>query len=132
MQHRREQAHEEASHKLIDAAALEEELHRMGSVAREAQRLPLDSQRNLERTQEKLAELGAADERLQPLVGGLMAAVKERTELIDRAAAVGEAAQREDFTDIARQADSLRQQLLSARSKLRLLAEHHEHSGLAH
>ncbi|ABS26439.1 hypothetical protein [Anaeromyxobacter sp. Fw109-5] len=57
------------------ATALEEELARISSVAREAQRLPLDSQRNVERTAEKLAELGAVDERLGPLVQQLMGAV---------------------------------------------------------
>lgn len=44
--------------KLIEAAmAFEDELWRMGTVAKDALRLPLDSERNLERTQEKLAEL---------------------------------------------------------------------------
>ena len=64
--------------KLIEAAmALEEELRRMGGVAKEALRLPLDSERNLERTQEKLAELGTVDDKMQPLVNGLMSAVNE-------------------------------------------------------
>ncbi len=57
--------------------ALEEELRRMGGVAKEALRLPLDSERNLERTQEKLAELGTVDDKMQPLVNGLMSAVNE-------------------------------------------------------
>jgi hypothetical protein len=191
--------------KLIEAAlALEEELRRMSVVAREAQRLPLDSQKNLERTQEKLAELGTVDERLQPLVGGLMGAVKDlveeqqtqaaaltvraeelrrrrgvfqqlmarygglgvasqelnalvqafaagsrreggsapaveppslevvqrtMTQLIERAGEVARAAQQEEFEDIAGQADALRQQLLSARNKLNLLAARHDRSG---
>ncbi len=59
------------------AEALEEELRRLAAIAREARRLPLDSQRNLERTQEKLAELGGTNERLPQLVGGLMSAVKQ-------------------------------------------------------
>lgn len=175
----------------------------MGSVAREALRLRLDSQRNLERTGEKLAELGAVDEKLQPLVRGLLDAVKElvdvqqaqaealaargeelrrrravfaqllgryaalgrasqelnslvqafagtrrgegaslevdapsledvqrtMTELIDGARVVSQAAEQEDFGDIARQADSLRQQLLSGRNKLNLLAARHGRSG---
>lgn len=190
---------------LIAAAeALEEELRRLASLAREAQRLPLDSQRNLELTQEKLAALGEVDDRLRPLVAGLMDAVKQlvddqqaqtvaltaRTEevrrradvfrelmvrygglgkasqelnvlvqafaaggrageetapageppsleavqasmtrLIESAAEVAEAAHREDFEDIARQAESLRQSLLSARNKLNLLAARHDSSG---
>jgi DNA repair exonuclease SbcCD ATPase subunit len=190
---------------LIAAAeALEEELRRLASLAREAQRLPLDSQRNLEATQGKLAELGAVDERLRPLVAGLMAAVKQLVEdqqaqtaalttrseevrrraevfrelmvryaglgkasqelnalvqafaaggragdetapaaeppsletvqssmnrLIESAAEVTQAARGEDFEDIARQAESLRQSLLSARNKLDLLAARHDSSG---
>jgi hypothetical protein len=55
--------------------ALEEELARISSVAREAQRLPLDSQRNVERTADKLAQLGAVDEQLGPLVQQLLGAV---------------------------------------------------------
>ena len=191
--------------RLIDAAfALEEELYRMGSVAGEALRLRLDSQRNLERTGEKLAELGAVDERLQPLVNGLLDAVKElvdaqqaqadalaaraeelrqrrevflqllarfaelgraslelnglvqafagtrreegaapasdppslevvrrtMTELIESAGVVSQAAEREDFEDIASQANSLRQQLQSGRNKLNLLALRHDRSGV--
>ena len=52
--------------------------------------------------------------------------------LVDRAAAVGQAAEQEDFEDIARQADSLRQQLLSARNKLNLLAARHARSPAVH
>jgi len=64
--------------KLVEAAAaLEEELERMGAIAREAQQLPLDSQRNLQLTQERLLELAAEEPKLQPLVNGLMAAVTE-------------------------------------------------------
>jgi DNA repair exonuclease SbcCD ATPase subunit len=189
---------------LIAAAeALEEELHRLGSLAREAQRLPLDSQRNLERTQEKLAELSDVDDRLRPLVAGLMSAVKQlvddqqaqaaaltaraeevrrrsevfhelmaryaglgkasqelnalvqafaagvppddgtprgeapsleavqasMTRLIESAAEVARAANGEGFEDVERQAQSLRQQLLSARNKLALLAARHDRSG---
>jgi chromosome segregation ATPase len=192
---------------LIEAAmALEDELQRIAGITREAQRLPLDSQKNLERTQEKLAELGAIDERLQPLVARLMKAVQgladeqqanaaaltarteelrrrrevfqqlmasyaglgtasqelnalvqafaagarreeasappaeppslevvqvSMTQLLERAGEVAQAARREEFEDIARQADSLRQQLLSARNRLDLLASRHERSGAA-
>lgn len=192
---------------LVDAAeALEEELRRLSSVAREAQRLPLDSERNLERTQEKLAELGAVDERLRPLVAGLMSAVKllvddqqaqataltarseevrrrrevfqglmvryaelgkafhELNELVQAfagaaradasaagaeppsletvlasivrlagsAADVAQAAHAEGFEEVARQAESLREQLLSARNKLNLVAERHERARAVH
>jgi DNA repair exonuclease SbcCD ATPase subunit len=186
--------------------ALEDELQRMATLTREAQRLPLDSQKNLERTQQKLAELGAVDERLQPLVARLMQAVQglaegqqanaaaltaraeelrrrrevfqqlmasyaglgtasqelnalvqafaagarregasapvgeppslevvqaTMTRLLERAGEVAQAAQREGFEDVAGQADSLRQQLLSARNRLELLAARHERSGAA-
>jgi hypothetical protein len=192
---------------LVDAAhALEEELHRLTAVAREAQRLPLDSQRNLERTQEKLAELGGVDERLRPLVAALLSAVKQlvddqqaqatslaaRTEevrrraevfqglmaryaelgkafqelnalmhafalggraaegappaeppsleavqssiaqLIERASEVTLAARTDGFEDVSRQVDSLRQQLVSARNKLKLIAERHERTRAVH
>jgi hypothetical protein len=53
------------------------------------------------------------------------------TRLLERAGDVAQAAQREEFEDIARQADSLRQQLLSARNRLDLLAARHERSGAA-
>lgn len=185
--------------------ALEEELGRMGAVAREAQRLPLNSEQNLERTQEKMAELGTVDEKLQPLVSGLMAAVSEmvqeqqaqaavitaRAEELQRRrevfqqlmagyAAVGratqqlngfvqayaaarkedgaapaeapsleiiqasfaqliesvkevfQAARQNEFEDIARQADLLKQQLLSARNKLNLLPAGQEAAGTLH
>lgn len=187
------------------AEALEDELRRLGSVAREAQRLPLDSQRNLERTREKLAELGSVDERLRPLVAALMSAVKQLVDdqqaqatalgartaevqrraeafqalmlryaelgrsfhelnelvqafagsgrpastpaaeppsletvqasiarLVDSATEVAQAARADGFEDVARQADSLRQQLLSARNKLKLVAERHERARAVH
>jgi hypothetical protein len=183
------------------ATALEEELARISSVAREAQRLPLDSQRNVERTAEKLAELGAVDEQLGPLVQRLMGAVsalvqgqqeqavalaaraeevRARREvlrdLLERYAGLGRAAQElnamvqafaggaqpgtggteppsfqavretmtrligdaeavarvsveQGFEDLSRQADGLRQSLLSARNKLNLLDTRVERSG---
>jgi hypothetical protein len=187
---------------LVQAAlALEEELRRMGTLSREAQRLPLDSERNLERTASKLAELGGADQRLQPLVQVLMAAVQglvdvqqqeaaslaaramelqKRRELyhrledmfqvlaqgsqqlnvlvqafaearrgtvpegeaptldevldsmntvIDGAAQLIDTAKQEDFQDIVRRAESLRQQLVTARSKLSHLVPAGEAAG---
>jgi hypothetical protein len=175
------------------AMALEEELARISSVAREAQRLPLDSQRNVERTADKLAELGAVDEQLGPLVQQLLGAVgalvqrqqeqavalaaraeevrarrealrallgryaalgrdaqelngmvqafasgarpgteapdppsydtvrETMTRLIGDAEEVAHASREQGFEDLSRQADGLRQQLLSARNKLNLL-----------
>lgn len=66
---------------LLDAAAaLEGELQRRADVAREAQRLPLDSRENLERTATSLGELASADDRLGPLVQGLLSAVAKLVE----------------------------------------------------
>ncbi len=183
------------------ATALEAELERIASVAREAQRLPLDSQRNVERTAEKLAELGAVDAKLGPLVQELMGAVsalvqgqhdqavalaaraeevrarrevlrellgryaglgrdaqelnvmvqafasgaqpgageaeppsfdavrETMTRLIGDAEAVARASVEQGFEDLSRQADGLRQQLLSARNKLNLLDARAERAG---
>ncbi|WP_242340516.1 hypothetical protein [Anaeromyxobacter sp. SG66] len=183
------------------ATALEAELERIASVAREAQRLPLDSQRNVERTAEKLAELGAVDAKLGPLVQELMSAVsalvqgqhdqavalaaraeevrarrevlrellgryaglgrdaqelnamvqafasgaqpgaggaeppsfdavrETMTRLIGDAEAVARASVEQGFEDLSRQADGLRQQLLSARNKLNLLDARAERAG---
>jgi hypothetical protein len=57
------------------ALALEDELKRIETLAVDALQLPLDSQRNLELTTEKMAELGIVDKRLQPLTGALLEAV---------------------------------------------------------
>lgn len=183
------------------AMALEEELARISGVAREAQCLPLDSQRNVERTAEKLAELGAVDEQLGPLVQQLLGAVavlverqqeqavalaaraeevrarrealrallgryaglgrdaqelngmvqrfasgaqpgtgeadppsfeavrETMTRLIGDAEAVARASVEQGFDDLSRQADGLRQQLLSARNKLNLLDARVERPG---
>lgn len=181
---------------LVEAAELlDEELQRVGALSREAQRLPLVSRKNLERTGERLAELARADERIGPLLQRLLAAVSEiaarqqedgarlearagelqrrretyqrlleryaalgaaaqelnqglqalprprdaggphavdadalervRAEvsaLVASAAAMSEAARAEDFEELARDADGLRQALLAARNKLNLLA----------
>jgi len=62
--------------RLVEAAlALEEELRRITAVASDARRLPLDSQRNLEFTAEKMTELGMTDKKLQPLVTALLQAI---------------------------------------------------------
>ncbi len=182
---------------LVQAAlALEDELRQIVSIATEAQRLPLDSQHNLEITAGKLSELGTVDQRLQPLVNALMEAVKTivntqqaqamaikdradelrrrrevfqklltsygslvqtaqglhglimafadtrrndgaasvenapslyvvqqaMTDLIESAGQVSLAANEENFKDVARQVDSIRQQLLGARKSLNLLS----------
>lgn len=181
---------------LVEAAeALDEELQRVGALSREAQRLPLDTRKNLERTGERLAELARVDERIGPLLQRLLAAVSEiaarqqedgarlearagelqrrretyqrlleryaalgaaaqelnqglqalprprdaggphgvdadaleriRAEvstLVASAAAMSEAARAEDFDELARDADGLRQALLAARNKLNLIA----------
>jgi len=182
---------------LVQAAlALEDELRQIVSIATEAQRLPLDSQHNLEFTAGKLSELGTVDQRLQPLVNALMEAVKTivntqqaqamaikdradelrrrrevfqklltsygslvqtaqglhglimsfadtrrndgaasaenapslyvvqqaMTNLIESACQVSLAANEENFKDVARQVDSIRQQLLGARKSLNLLS----------
>jgi uncharacterized protein YoxC len=53
---------------------------------------------------------------------GILDALNERMgQVADEAQAVTGLAEEQDFTDIGRQADSLRQQLLSARNKLNLL-----------
>jgi hypothetical protein len=66
---------------LVQAAlALEEELRGFDQAAREAQRLPLTSQKNLERTTERLGELASAEGRVGPLVAALQAAVRDMAE----------------------------------------------------
>jgi hypothetical protein len=53
---------------------------------------------------------------------GILDALNERMgQVADEAQAVTKLGEEQDFTDIGRQADSLRQQLLSARNKLQLL-----------
>lgn len=53
---------------------------------------------------------------------GILDALNERMgEVAEEASAVTKLGEEQDFTDIGRQADSLRQQLLSARNKLQLL-----------
>ena len=57
----------------------------------------------------------------QELIGILDALNERMGQVADEAQAVTGLAEEQDFTDIGRQADSLRQQLLSARNKLNLL-----------
>jgi len=70
------------------ALAIEEELHRLGGVAMELLGPRLDSRGNLDRADEKLAELGSAGERLQPLAKNLLDAPKQ---LVDSHQASAEA-----------------------------------------
>jgi hypothetical protein len=61
---------------LVEAAlALEQELRRITALADEARRLPLDSQQNLELTEEKMMELRKVDKTLQPLIAALLGAI---------------------------------------------------------
>ncbi len=59
---------------------------------------------------------------LQPKLEALM---ERMADLAARAEGLASAADEKDFGDVARQADSLRQQLLSARNKLGLLGRPH-------
>jgi hypothetical protein len=63
---------------LVEAAqALLDELERFASASREAQRLPLESHKNLERTAASLGELAGADRRIEPALQRLLAALGE-------------------------------------------------------
>jgi chromosome segregation ATPase len=59
------------------AVALDDELESFEQLAREVARLPLDSQRSLERAAEVLRHAANADERLAERVGALVAAIAE-------------------------------------------------------
>lgn len=63
----------------------------------------------------------ATGEQNAELIGILDALDERMGQVADEAQAVTGLAEEQDFTDIGRQADSLRQQLLSARNKLSLL-----------
>ncbi|MFY1829550.1 hypothetical protein ACN47A_26790 [Myxococcus fulvus] len=69
------------------------------------------AQRQQAKTPEENAALATSFQSLQDRMG----------EVADEAQSLSQAAQERDFNDIARQAESLRQQLLSARNKLSLL-----------
>lgn len=69
-----------------------------------------------------LRQAGASQEDTQREVLGLIAELQVRMgDVAGEAQALTDAANEKDFPDIARQADSLRQQLLSARNKMGLL-----------
>lgn len=55
--------------------ALEEQLEALGSLAREAQQLPLDSYGNIRKTTQAMAEVGAMEEQLATRLHALMTAV---------------------------------------------------------
>ncbi|MCK8501979.1 hypothetical protein [Myxococcus fulvus] len=69
------------------------------------------AQRQQAKTPEENAALAASFQSLQDRMG----------EVADEAQSLSQAAEEKDFNDISRQAESLRQQLLSARNKLSLL-----------
>jgi len=69
------------------------------------------AQRQSAKTPEEQAALGVTFQSLQDRM----------SEVADEAQSLSQAAEQSEFNDIARQADSLRQQLLSARNKLALL-----------
>jgi uncharacterized protein YoxC len=68
----------------------------------------------------KRAEPQTAEKNVE-LVGSLDALSERMGQVAEEAQAVVKLAEEQDFTDIGRQADSLRQQILSARNKLGLL-----------
>ncbi len=55
--------------------ALEEQLEALGSLARKAQKLPLDSYDNIRKTTQAMAEVGAMEEQLATQLHALMTAV---------------------------------------------------------
>jgi uncharacterized protein YoxC len=67
------------------------------------------------------AKSQTAGEQSPELLGTLDALNDRMGQVAEEAQAVTRLAEEQDFTDIGRQADSLRQQLLSARNKLQLL-----------
>ena len=76
-----------------------------------------------QRMQEFAAQRAKAQtpEQNTELIGTLDALNERMVQVADEAQSVTKLADEQDFTDVGRQADSLRQQLLSARNKLNLL-----------
>src|SRR5262249_17963400 len=68
---------EDATALVAAALALDDELETFEQLAREVARLPLDSQKSLERAAEVLRHAASSDERLAERVGGLVAAIAE-------------------------------------------------------
>jgi uncharacterized protein YoxC len=92
-------------------------LERYGALGQSAAEL---NQRMQEFAAQRTKSQGTAEQNTE-LIGILDALDERMGQVADEAQAVAGLAEEQDFTDIGRQADSLRQQLLSARNKLNLL-----------
>ncbi|MCE9671563.1 hypothetical protein LY474_27525 [Myxococcus stipitatus] len=124
----RQQAQAEAVHQRAQALQARTEvfkdlLVRYGALGQSAGELNVRmqefaQQRQQAATPESKVALGEAFQALQARM----------TEVADEAQALMRSAEESDFGDIARQADSLRQQLLSARNKMTLLQKSFEAS----
>jgi uncharacterized protein YoxC len=94
-------------------------LERYGALGQSAAEL---NQRMQEFAAQRSKGQGTAEQNTELI--GILDALNERMgQVADEAQAVTGLAEEQDFTDIGRQADSLRQQLLSARNKLSLLRQ---------
>ncbi|MCP3105303.1 hypothetical protein LZ198_41190 [Myxococcus sp. K15C18031901] len=124
----RQQAQAEAVHQRAQVLqtrteVFKELLVRYGALGQSAGELNVRmqefaQQRQQAKTTEEQTALGASFQALQTRM----------TEVAGEAQALTQAADESDFGDIARQADSLRQQLLSARNKMSLLQKNFEAS----
>jgi hypothetical protein len=104
------------------AAALEAELRRFEQLAELATRVELKSQKNLERASRAAQDAAEVNSLLKQ--GGDVAAAEERLGTVSGVAEeLLREAERVGFEDAARQAESIRQQSLAARNKLKLLRE---------
>ena len=112
-----ESVNERAQELQARAEAFKTLLERYGALGQSAAEL---NQRMQEFAAQRSKSQGTAGEN-QELIGILEALDTRMGEVADEAQAVTGVAEEKDFTDIGRQADSLRQQLLSARNKLNLL-----------
>jgi cytochrome c556 len=92
-------------------------LERYGALGQSAAEL---NQRMQEFAAQRNKSQGTGEQNAE-LIGILDALNDRMGQVADEAQAVTGLAEEQDFTDIGRQADSLRQQLLSARNKLNLL-----------
>jgi hypothetical protein len=94
-------------------------LERYGALGQSAAEL---NQRMQEFAAQRNKSQGTGEQNTELI--GILDALNERMgQVADEAQAVTGLAEEQDFTDIGRQADSLRQQLLSARNKLNLLRQ---------
>jgi hypothetical protein len=66
---------------------------------------------------------GAAPSEGAELVAGMQALIQRMGDVTAHAESLVQAAEQAEFTDMARQADALRQQLLAARNKMNLLSQ---------